>query len=420
MRTILNILGPLTNPAGAPNQVMGVFHPDLVGIQARVLKMLGSRHVITVHGHDGLDEITITGPTHVAELQARLHHRVHDRAQAVRVRRGAHRVDPGEERSRGARARGGGARRRAGPGARHRDPQCGRGAVRLGRRGEPLGRRGARRATRIASGAARGKLDQLVQFTPRVREGRLTCPTCWGASSPPSAREIERAEASAPEREVEQLAARAAPPRGFERALRRAIANGRPAVIAEIKRASPSRGLIRADFDPARIASAYDAHGASCLSVLTDREYLRRIARGPHRGACRLHPAGPAQGLHGRSLPGARGARLGRRLHPADRGRGAGRGPAPSSSRCREGAGNGCPRGMPRSPDSWSGRWRLPTALIGINNRDLRTFETRLETTLSMVSRVPADRILVTESGISPAGGCSQAPGSRSERILSG
>ena len=69
MRTILNILGPLTNPAGAPNQVMGVFHADLVGIQARVLKMLGSRHVITVHGHDGLDEITITGPTHVAELR---------------------------------------------------------------------------------------------------------------------------------------------------------------------------------------------------------------------------------------------------------------------------------------------------------------------------------------------------------------
>jgi len=69
MRTILNILGPLTNPAGAPNQVMGVFHADLVGIQARVLKMLGSRHVITVHGHDGLDEITITGPTYVAELK---------------------------------------------------------------------------------------------------------------------------------------------------------------------------------------------------------------------------------------------------------------------------------------------------------------------------------------------------------------
>ena len=69
MRTILNILGPLTNPAGAPNQVMGVFHSDLVGIQARVLKMLGSRHVLTVHGQDGLDEISISGPTFVAELK---------------------------------------------------------------------------------------------------------------------------------------------------------------------------------------------------------------------------------------------------------------------------------------------------------------------------------------------------------------
>ena len=69
MRTILNILGPLTNPAEAPNQVMGVFHSDLVGIQARVLKMLGSRHVLVVHGKDGLDEITLTGPTEVAELK---------------------------------------------------------------------------------------------------------------------------------------------------------------------------------------------------------------------------------------------------------------------------------------------------------------------------------------------------------------
>ncbi|HEX4858840.1 MAG TPA: anthranilate phosphoribosyltransferase [Usitatibacteraceae bacterium] len=69
MRTILNILGPLTNPAGAPAQVMGVFHSDLVGIQARVLKELGSRHVMVVHGSDGLDEITLSGPTLVGELK---------------------------------------------------------------------------------------------------------------------------------------------------------------------------------------------------------------------------------------------------------------------------------------------------------------------------------------------------------------
>jgi anthranilate phosphoribosyltransferase len=69
MRTILNILGPLTNPADAPNQVMGVFHPDLVGIQARVLKQLGSKHVMIVHGENGLDEISLSGPTFVAELK---------------------------------------------------------------------------------------------------------------------------------------------------------------------------------------------------------------------------------------------------------------------------------------------------------------------------------------------------------------
>ena len=69
VRTLFNILGPLTNPAGAPNQVMGVFHRDLVGIQARVLQMLGSRHVLTVHGEDGLDEVTLSGPTRVAELR---------------------------------------------------------------------------------------------------------------------------------------------------------------------------------------------------------------------------------------------------------------------------------------------------------------------------------------------------------------
>ena len=69
VRTIFNILGPLTNPAGAPNQVMGVFHPDLVGIQARVLQRLGSRHVMVVHGAEGLDEISPAGETRVAELK---------------------------------------------------------------------------------------------------------------------------------------------------------------------------------------------------------------------------------------------------------------------------------------------------------------------------------------------------------------
>ncbi len=69
VRTIFNILGPLTNPAGAKNQVMGVFHPDLVGIQAHVLHRLGSRHVMVVHGLESLDEISVAGPTMIGEVK---------------------------------------------------------------------------------------------------------------------------------------------------------------------------------------------------------------------------------------------------------------------------------------------------------------------------------------------------------------
>ena len=69
VRTLFNILGPLTNPASAPNQLMGVFHADLVGIMARVLQRLGSDHVLVVHGSDGLDEMTLSGDTLVAELK---------------------------------------------------------------------------------------------------------------------------------------------------------------------------------------------------------------------------------------------------------------------------------------------------------------------------------------------------------------
>jgi anthranilate phosphoribosyltransferase len=69
VRTLFNILGPLTNPAGAPHQLLGVFHPDLVGILVRVLQRLGSRHVMVVHGTDGMDEITLAGETLVGELR---------------------------------------------------------------------------------------------------------------------------------------------------------------------------------------------------------------------------------------------------------------------------------------------------------------------------------------------------------------
>ena len=69
VRTIFNILGPLTNPAGAPNQLIGVFHPDLVGIHVRVLQRLGAQHVLVVYGKDGMDEVSLGAATMVGELK---------------------------------------------------------------------------------------------------------------------------------------------------------------------------------------------------------------------------------------------------------------------------------------------------------------------------------------------------------------
>src|SRR5438105_5739467 len=102
--------------------------------------------------------------------------------------------------------------------------------------------------------------------------------------------EVESARAHTPLAALEREARGAPPCRGFERALRAQIAAGRPAVIAELKRASPSRGLIRADFDPARIARSYEANGAACLSVLTDREFFGGSADDLRaaRSACNL------------------------------------------------------------------------------------------------------------------------------------
>src|SRR5258707_14628107 len=87
--------------------------------------------------------------------------------------------------------------------------------------------------------------------------------------------ELEAARAAVPLAEMQRRAAAAPPPRDFAGALRAKLAAGLPAVIAEVKRASPSRGVLRADFDPAAIARSYEAGGAACLSVLTDRDFFK-------------------------------------------------------------------------------------------------------------------------------------------------
>jgi indole-3-glycerol phosphate synthase len=215
-------------------------------------------------------------------------------------------------------------------------------------------------------------------------------------------REVEQAKATIPQAEIGRRARAASPARGFEKALRSRIALGKPAVIAEIKRASPSKGLIRADFDPARIAASYEAHGAACLSVLTDREFFQgsREDLEAARGACALPVLRKDFIIDPYQVWEARSWGADCILFIMD---------AAPDALFQEMAALAHSLGMDVLVESHDGAQlaralRLPTPLMGINNRDLRTFETRLETTLGLVDRVPPDRILIAESGIAGPG----------------
>ena len=196
--------------------------------------------------------------------------------------------------------------------------------------------------------------------------------------------------------------ARAAPgPRDFAAAIRAKIAAGNPAVIAEIKRASPSKGLLRADFEPAAIARSFAEGGAACLSVLTDAQYFQGGAEHlvAARGACDLPVlrkdfiVDPWQVFESRAM-GADCVLL--IVSALDR----------SSMAALEALATDL--GMAVLVEVHDGEeldaaLRLRTPLIGVNNRNLRTFETSLETTLGLLPRFPRDRVAVSESGIHSA-----------------
>ena len=211
-------------------------------------------------------------------------------------------------------------------------------------------------------------------------------------------REIVAARERVPLARIEALAAKAPAVRPFVDALRAKLAEGKSAVIAEVKRASPSRGVLRENFDPAVIARSYQAGGAACLSVLTDREFfqggLEHLEAA--RGACSL-PAlrkdfivDPYQVFEAR----AHGADC-ILLIVACLSRGDMKGLESLAQQL----------GMAvlvevHDATELEAALELSTPLIGINNRDLRTFETRLETTLDLLGSIPKSRLPITESGV--------------------
>src|SRR4029453_14973092 len=251
VRTIFNILGPLTNPAGAPNQLLGVFHPDLVGIQVRVLQRLGSKHVLVVYGKDGMDEVSLGAATMVGELKDGevREYEIHpeDFGLSMKSNRGLKVADSAESREMVLEALAGTER----PWPRTRA------------RGSDLRRRQeeARRFRRAHEEAGR-------------RE-RLTMADILGKILATKRDEVAALRRARPIHVVEAAAGAAPAPRDFEGALRAKIEAGRVAVIAEIKKSSPSRGLLRPVFDPPAIAATYERGGAACLSVLTDRVYFQ-------------------------------------------------------------------------------------------------------------------------------------------------
>jgi indole-3-glycerol phosphate synthase len=210
--------------------------------------------------------------------------------------------------------------------------------------------------------------------------------------------EVAERRTRVPMQQLERLAAAAEPARGFEQALRSRVIAGKSAVIAEIKKASPSKGVIRQDFDPVAIARAYQRAGAACLSVLTDMDFfqghddfLRSARNAVTLPALRKDfVVDPYQVLETRALGADCLLLIAAALTADDLG---------AMHALARSVGLDVLIEVHDAAELEVALTLAPT-LVGINNRDLRTFETRLDTTYALLDRIPPGVLVVTESGI--------------------
>ena len=395
IRTIFNILGPLTNPADAPNILMGVFHPDLVGIQVRALQRLGAEHAVVVYGRDGMDEVSLGAATMVGELkdgeirEYEIHPedfgltmssnralRVETPAQSQAMLEAVLADEPGPARDIVA---------------------LNAGAALYAANVAPGIAEGRR------AGACRDRQRARARQARRVHRLRARRIGCCVSDILARIVEVKRDEVAAAKKrrgfaslrnDAEALGGQ----RDFVAAMCDRIDAGGAAVIAEIKKASPSKGVLRQDFEPARIAESYDRHGAAALSVLTDEKFFQGSVA--YLEAARAASSIPVlrkdfmidayQLFEARAMGADAILLIAAILDDAQL---ADFEAIALALRVAVLVEVHDERELDRA-------LRLSTPLLGINNRNLRTFETSLDTTLALRTRVPAGRLLVSESGI--------------------